>query len=927
MTNLLQGLINGGPKKERLDTTPQEMKELLGKAQEEKGSLKRLLDQLQDKIKKVGSFYRAVHVIEERLGVAQDDLQKVEGFTDSAKRLFAEQDSLRKRAKNLDVQMKKAEENQQSLTGGAAEAEKTRVLMRTVVDLGSEADQKLAALKQETRSIDHVQKRVLELNQELNKIQGKGSALSIEHDRLRAGAQSIEKRTEKARESGGQLKEEVKRAIGRVSEIEGQLADLPAAQGLARSLEKQVHGLNAMAEHVSQKAKSLEAVTDLVEKAKAEQGRLHGMQLEMGLEMKKVSRNSRQLEKTSQKIDELQQMYKDLEGQIRAAKDEKNGFVEQRERLKKELDASLESIQKEANRFKMVQDDLVLADNRVDDLNSRLRTHEGQIKQMAAKDEEISIVNKKVDALSSRVQGLKSVADGLGTKLENLDPMHKRLDQLAGLSSQINRQMETLNVHRAAVDSVGEKLSNITTIHNDVQGKLEKLKEERAEVERVGRVLSDFRAASIDAEVRVNRLTERLQTVDELQSRLKEIELFSQLLEAKTAELMPRIELLQGLESRLNHLSELSQSVDTRVSEQLSKQAELESMRHTQAGLAQQVADLHKQLSSQQQSTKLGNLGRQLNVLEERVESAGKNLGEVRATDEAFLDHQKQARDVLQKLGTATVRADGRVERLEAFKGEFDQVGELSNQWGEQVVQIEARQRELEVSVEATDSHLSKVGELRRDLENRQADLAASEKGMAEYERTLDSHKELVEAVDRKIEFINSRQASVDRIKHDVEGLYEIAHRTRKEATKVAGTRQEILDTKELLDQLQGQTVQVQKKLRSVEAKHKYIEEAESKVDQLSLLMQDIDVNLENFHGQKAIIDHVAEKTAQLDFSIKHAEIATRELQEERDLAAGIYRSVQLLRSDSVAKKRSAKRSERGEVTETPTVSRPIIDT
>ena len=390
---------------------------------------------------------------------------------------------------------------------------------------------------------------------------------------------------------------------------------------------------------------------------------------------------------------------------------------------------------------------------------------------------------------------------------------------------------------------------------------------------------------------------------------------------------MPRIELVQGLESRMNHLSELSQSIDTRVSEQLSKQAELESMRHAQAGLAQQVADLQKQLSSQQQSTKLGNLGRKLNVLEERVESAGKNLVEVRASDEAFLDSQKQARDVLEKLETATARADGRVERLEAFKGEFDQVGELCNQWGEQVVQIEARQRELEVSVEATDSHLSKVGELQRDLENRQAGLAASEKRMADYERTLDSHKELAEAVERKIEFINSRQASVDRLKRDVEGLYEAAHRTRKEATKVAGTRQEILDTQELLDQLQGQTVQVQKKLRSVEAKHKYIEEAESKVEKLSLLMQDIDVNLENFHGQKAIIDHVAEKTAQLDFSIKHAEIATRELQEERDLAAGIYRSVQLLRSESVAKKRSAKRSERGKVTKTPTVSRPIIET
>ena len=64
----------------------------------------------------------------------------------------------------------------------------------------------------------------------------------------------------------------------------------------------------------------------------------------------------------------------------------------------------------------------------------------------------------------------------------------------------------------------------------------------------------------------------------------------------------------------------------------------------------------------------------------------------------------------------------------------------------------------------------------------------------------------------------------------------------------------------------------------------------------LEMPPDDIHVNLQHFKQQKTVIDHVAEKLAQLDFSIKQADVLTKELQEERRLAGRIYQAIRSMR-------------------------------
>ena len=56
-------------------------------------------------------------------------------------------------------------------------------------------------------------------------------------------------------------------------------------------------------------------------------------------------------------------------------------------------------------------------------------------------------------------------------------------------------------------------------------------------------------------------------------------------------------------------------------------------------------------------------------------------------------------------------------------------------------------------------------------------------------------------------------------------------------------------------------------------------------------------LNLETLGEQKSVVDHVAEKVAQLEFTLQEARNTLRTLQHERELAERIEQGIKQLRS------------------------------
>ena len=86
-------------------------------------------------------------------------------------------------------------------------------------------------------------------------------------------------------------------------------------------------------------------------------------------------------------------------------------------------------------------------------------------------------------------------------------------------------------------------------------------------------------------------------------------------------------------------------------------------------------------------------------------------------------------------------------------------------------------------------------------------------------------------------------------------------------------------------------------------------DEVQQKANAIVHLLDDVRINLETLGEQKAVIDHVAEKAAQLDFMLQEARNTLRSLQHERELAERIEKGIKQLRAKTATPAEDDKRT------------------
>jgi hypothetical protein len=147
---------------------------------------------------------------------------------------------------------------------------------------------------------------------------------------------------------------------------------------------------------------------------------------------------------------------------------------------------------------------------------------------------------------------------------------------------------------------------------------------------------------------------------------------------------------------------------------------------------------------------------------------------------------------------------------------------------------------------------------------------------------------------------------------------------TADEGTK-ASTHRDVLEA-----ELDGQLMRLKERLRVIdelearvnsvhatasEVERKVAEQAKAMADRDALeqartssitsMLGDIHVNLEMLSEQRAVIDHVGEKLARLDFTVQEAQNTLRALQREREVAERVEQGIKALRTRASTSKLS----------------------
>ncbi len=108
---------------------------------------------------------------------------------------------------------------------------------------------------------------------------------------------------------------------------------------------------------------------------------------------------------------------------------------------------------------------------------------EGRMESLAAKDKNVTQLNQRVDALAKHYQELFTQSDELNKKQEALESLHTRLEQVDELSKRTNSQLVALNQSRRDLETLRKEIVDFHKSYAEAAQLRDKLGSDRAALE------------------------------------------------------------------------------------------------------------------------------------------------------------------------------------------------------------------------------------------------------------------------------------------------------------------------------------------------------------------------------------------------------------------------------------------------------------
>jgi hypothetical protein len=166
----------------------------------------------------------------------------------------------------------------------------------------------------------------------------------------------------------------------------------------------------------------------------------------------------------------------------------------------------------------------------------------------------------------------------------------------------------------------------------------------------------------------------------------------------------------------------------------------------------------------------------------------------------------------------------------------------------------------------------------------------------------------MAEDVENKIQNVTHREAIVDAVKKEVEGVHEISARSKSDLQYVEAHRSDVATLRQTVDDLLASIGETEGRVALIESRKRLVEEVQLKTNVIVNMLEDVRLNMETLGEHKAVMDHVMANFNRLSEMVQESQSTLRALQAERALAERIDRGNKQLRAKTTGEdtKRSA---------------------
>ncbi len=877
-----------------------ELQALIAQAREERTMLSAMLTQMAGGTSKLAQTSKALDQVGQKADAALkrlDDLgTKVTGYEDRSKGL----EQIEKRIAALLEQVHEAQRVSEKITAPDGELQKHRLAVNQLASQALENQATIETLRKERSSFEDLRQLLKVSTTEVARSVETVGTLKGELDAIRSTGSQLTGEFQRIRDTSREAKDASASAMENVKEIEKKLGPLVQLQELSKNTEERLASLNALAEHVAQKAKALEAQKHAVERAVVEANRLNEMVWSMDVQIAKLNEGAKNVARAEDTVSRMEKLAQETTAQLSSATTMREEFGREFARLDKESRGLADYLKTTVERLAVDKKEFDQFDHRLRSLSGGVAEAEARMDGVLQKDKQLAVMNQRADELSKSFQTLMAQADEMGRKQGALEALGERLAQVDEMGRRTQAQHEALKQSRQDLDQLRVEIADFHTAHADAAKLRDKLGADRASLEAFGERATALLSRTPELESKMDAVLSKMATVDEGTKAATRLGELAAELDAQLTRVGARLGFIEKLEGRINNLHVVTSDVDRKLTEQLARRNEVENLKSLCDTLGTQVVDVQQKLDGvASMQARLAPITNEVSALQKSLEKSHVLAQSVKQEESVVHDQKARLTELVEQGRALAADTAERLKQVQTVTDELGRAGAIKEELLVELARVQTKQRDAVTQTEAAEDQLKRAETMVKQLEQRRTQLAFSEKKIATFEQRLNELARATEGVETKMKQIVEREALVASVKEEVETVHRISSRSKADLQFVTDHRAEVTDLRAKVEDLLGRVDDTDVKILAIDAKRKMVEEVQTRANAITNLLDDINVNLEMLGEQRAVIDHVGEKLARLDFMVQEAQNTLRALQREREVAERIEQGIKSLRASS----------------------------
>ena len=272
----------------------------------------------------------------------------------------------------------------------------------------------------------------------------------------------------KIRETAREAREDTNAALATVKDVENKLGPLARLHELSQSTEERLTTLNALAEHVSHKAKALESQQQAVEHAVVQANRVNEMVWSMDVQIGKLNEGMKQVVEGRGDVRRIEKLTQETNAQLETAAQAPPGSRARNGQAHERRDGTARNRAQPGRHAAVKKKEFEAFDERLRALQSSVGDAEVRMSALGRERQEPRRAGQKIDSLTKRFEALFAQADDLTKKQLALEALHERLGQVDDLPKKTVWQMDSLRQSRQDLDVLRKEIQDFYKSHAEI---------------------------------------------------------------------------------------------------------------------------------------------------------------------------------------------------------------------------------------------------------------------------------------------------------------------------------------------------------------------------------------------------------------------------------------------------------------------------